>query len=115
VQAITAGQEILLQSTASSNLTSDQPFAYIVQIKDEDGITVELAWIDGSLSPNESAVVAIPWVPEDSGKYDVTIFIWKNLEDPSPFADPIRTSVEVKEVKTKEVKEKIKNKLDSKK
>ncbi len=115
VRAINVGQEIQLQSTAAGNLTSDQPFAYIVQIKDEEGITVMLAWVDGSLSPNEPADLAIPWVPEDPGKYNVTIFIWKNLEDPSPFAEPIRTYVEVKEVKTKEVKEEIKNKLDSKK
>jgi hypothetical protein len=120
VRAITVGQQILLQSTAASNLTSAQPYAYIVHIKDEDGITVKLEWVDGSLSPNEPADLAIPWVPEEPGKYDVTIFIWKNFEDPSPFAEPIRTSVEVKEVKTKEIKEKetkeeIKNKLDSKK
>ncbi len=115
VRAINVGQEIQLQSTAAGNLTSDQPFAYIVQIKDEDGITVKLAWVDGSLSPNEPADLAIRWVPEGPGKYNVTIFIWKNLADPSPFAEPIRASVEVKEVKTKEVKEEIKNKLDSKK
>ncbi len=115
IRSINVGQEIQLQSTAAGNLTSDQPFAYIVQIKDEDGITVMLEWVDGSLSPNEPADLAIPWIPEDSGKYNVTIFIWKNLEDPSPFTEPIRTSVEVKVAKQKAVKEEIKNKLDSEK
>ena len=115
VRTINVGQEIQLQSTVAGNLTSDQPFAYIVQIKGEDGITVMLAWIDGTLSPEEPSDLAIPWIPEEPGKYNVTIFIWKSVGDPSPFAEPIRTSVEVKVVKEKVVKEEIKDKLDTKK
>jgi|GEM_PF-1811697 len=115
VRTINVGQEIQLQSTVAGNLTSVQPFAYIVQIKGEDGLTVMLAWIDGTLSPEEPSDLAIPWIPEEPGNYNVTIFIWKSVEDPSPFAEPIRTSVEVKVVKEKEVKEEIKDKLDSKK
>ena len=113
LRTINVGQEIQLQSTVTGNFTSDQPFAYIVQIKNEDGVTVMLSWIDGTFSAKEPSDLALPWIPEEPGKYNVTIFIWKSLGDPSPFAEPIRTSVEVKVVK--EVKEEIKDKLDSKK
>jgi hypothetical protein len=113
LRSIHVGEEVQLQSTVASNFTSDQPFTYIVQIKDEDGITVMLAWVDGELLPKKPSDLAISWTPEEHGKYNVEIFIWKALTDPVPSAEPIRTSIEVKEVK--EIKEAKKtDKLDSK-
>lgn len=113
LRLIHVGEEVQLQSTVTSNFTSDQPFTYIVQIKDEDGITVMLAWVDGELLPKKPSDLAISWTPEEHGKYNVEIFIWKALMDPVPSAEPIRTSIEVKEVKEiKEVKKT--DKLDSK-
>ena len=98
VKTIHVGQEIQLQSTAAGNFTSDQAFAYIVQIKDENGITVMLTWVDGKLSPKEPSDLAISWIPEESGKYNVAIFVWKDLADPSPLTtEPIRTEIEVKD------------------
>ena len=97
VRTIHVGQEIQLQATAANNSTSDQPFAYIVQVKDGNGLTVSLTWIDGQLSPREPSDLAISWIPEEPGKYSVEVFIWKDLADPSPLAaEPIRTTIEVK-------------------
>jgi hypothetical protein len=97
---IYVGQEIQLQSKATNNLKSVQPFTYIVQIKNQEEITVMLDWVDGRLSPNKQSRVAVQWLPEEPGKYTVQTFVWKSLEDPSPLtAQPIKTSIEIKNKK----------------
>jgi hypothetical protein len=100
LRQIYVGQEVQLQSKATNNFDSAQPFTYIVQIKDQDGIIVMLESNQAKLSPQEQSRLAVKWFAEESGKYSVEIFVWKNLEDPSPLtARPLKTSIEVKNKK----------------
>jgi hypothetical protein len=95
---IYVGQQILLQSTASNNLSWDQTFAYIAQVKDSNGITVMLAWISGEISPKKSFDLALSWIPENAGKYNVEIFVWKDVANPEPLTlKPIKTMIEIQE------------------
>ncbi len=100
LRQIYVGQEIQLQSKATNNLNSVQPFTYIVQIRDKEGITVMLESIEGKLSPQKPFRLAVKWLPEEPGKYSIALFVWKDLEDPSPLmVQPMKTSIEVKNKK----------------
>ncbi|MEM2759219.1 MAG: hypothetical protein QXU32_09570 [Nitrososphaerales archaeon] len=97
LKEVRIGQQVMLQSKASNNMTSYQPFTYIVQVKNSENITVMLAWMSGELSPRRSFDLAVSWIPEKSGKYNIEIFAWKDITNPVPLsASPIRTSIEVR-------------------
>jgi len=66
----------------------EQPFAYLIQIQDENGVTVSLAWITGSLSPGQSFSPALSWIPFNAGVYDATAFVWESVDKPTALSPP---------------------------
>jgi hypothetical protein len=74
-----------------------QNFAYIVQIKDSDGVTVSLAWITGSLSPNQRLSPALSWTPQKAGVYTAEIFVWESITNPAALSEPLHLEIEVRE------------------
>jgi len=92
---VVTGQPVVVQTKVSNNLNKQQPFLYILQVKDSEGFTVMLTWIKGSMNASADLDAGISWAPEDSGKYSVDVFVWKSLEDPGlPLAKRMIVSVE---------------------
>jgi flagellar hook assembly protein FlgD len=79
---IFTGQQVLFQSDVRNNLDERLQFAYIVFIKDVDGIPVSLSWIIGTLPAGEGLTAAQSWIPELSGTYTVEVFLWKSIAEP---------------------------------
>ena len=73
----------------------EQDFAYIVQIQDEQGVTVSLAWITGSLNPAQSFSPAISWIPDNAGDYEATIFVWESVSNPSALSPTLSLKIHV--------------------
>jgi hypothetical protein len=95
VEEIVTGQPVLVQTKVSNNLNKQQPFLYILQVKDSEGFTVMLTWIKGTMNASADLDAGISWAPENSGKYTVEVFVWKSLEDPGlPLAMRMIVSVE---------------------
>ncbi len=95
IKEIVTGQPVLVQTKVSNNVNEEQPFVYILQVKDSEGFTVMLTWIKGTMKASADLDAGISWTPEDSGKYSVEVFVWKSLEDPGlPLAKRIMVSVE---------------------
>jgi len=76
--------EILAEIT--NNTLQRHSFAYIVQIKDSDGITVQLSWVSGAVEGKEILELSQSWIPESAGIYKIEIFIWESVTNPSPLA-----------------------------
>lgn len=72
-----------------------QPFAYLVQIQNDNGITVSLAWISGSLTLGQSFSPTLSWMPTEKGIYTATAFVWESLDNPTPLSPPISTTIKV--------------------
>ncbi len=72
---------VLVQTTVSNNLDEDQPFVYIVEVKDRNDFTVMLTWIKGSMYAKSSFNPGISWTPEGEGEYKIEIFVWKNINE----------------------------------
>jgi hypothetical protein len=78
--------QIFVQSHLINNIDKSIQFAYIVQIKDEDGATVNLSWMTGMLVPNQFMEASQSWIPHDKGKYTIETFVWDSISDPMPLA-----------------------------
>lgn len=88
---IFTGQQVLLQADVRNNLDERQPFAYLVLIKDANGITVSLSWITGTLPPSETLSAAQSWVPEEAGRFTVEVFLWESVATPVPLTAKVPT------------------------
>jgi len=94
IEEIVTGQPVLVQTKVTNNLDEQQPFVYILQVKDSEGFTVMLTWIKGTMSASAALDAGISWTPEEKGNYTVEVFVWKSLEDPgSPLTKSIMVSV----------------------
>ncbi len=85
-----AGELALIESVLTSNINRNQTFAYVVQIKDAQEITLQLSWLDGELGPKQKFRASQSWVPPEEGRYIVEIFVWSSVDDPDPLG-PVRT------------------------
>ena len=70
----------------SNNQNYDQPFVYIIQVKDESGSVVSLSWIQGELASNQSLELSQSWVPTEANNYSIETFVWKSLNDQVPLS-----------------------------
>ncbi|MFY3741996.1 MAG: hypothetical protein HMLIMOIP_002458 [Candidatus Nitrosomirales archaeon] len=80
------GQMAIIQDDVVNDRDTSQKFAYIVLIKDKDGITISLSWITGELQPSTTFKASQSWLPEDTGKFTIEVFLWASIENPSPLA-----------------------------
>ena len=90
-------KQVQIVTDLSNSQDRFQSFAYIVQVKDSDGVTVSLAWITGSLSPNQHLSPALSWTPEKAGVYVAEIFVWDSITNPEPLSPPLHLEIEVRE------------------
>ncbi len=92
---ILVDQQVLIQSEINNNQTRKQPFAYIVQIKDDEGATVSLSWVTSELMPNEPFKAAQSWTPDTQGVFSVQIFVWEGIDNPTALSPVRSTTIEV--------------------
>jgi len=91
------GKLTKIKSDVTNNTTETLSFAFIVQIKDSDGVTVQLSWMEGvKVAPREKIGVMQSWIPEEAGEYLVEIFVWESIANPDPMS-PVRKAVAIVE------------------
>jgi len=92
---VSVDQQVQITADLANGQDRDQSFAYLVQIQDEDGVTVSLSWITGSLAPGQILNPAQSWTPNAQGSYNVQIFVWESVDNPDALSPPISTEVSV--------------------
>ena len=90
-------EQVQIVSDLSNGQDKPQSFAYLVQIKDADGVTVSLAWITGSLSPNQHLSPSLSWTPQNAGIFVAEIFVWESITNPDPLSAPQYLEIEVRD------------------
>ena len=68
LDVISVDSQIQLAADVTNNQDKAQEFAYLIQIQDENGVTVSLDWIAGSLTEGQSLSPASSWTP-DRGRH----------------------------------------------
>lgn len=97
-KTVEVGKQIQIAADLKNNQDIKQDFAYIVQIQNEDGVTVSLAWITGTLEPAQSFTPALSWVPNEEGMYEATIFVWESIDNPSALSPTLTLEIDVSQV-----------------
>jgi hypothetical protein len=90
VSAPMAGMQLLVRSEIENSESADQEFTYIVQIKDSEGATVMISWMEGTISAQKQYRVAQSWLVTDAGEYTAEVFVWKSITEPVVLA-PMQT------------------------
>jgi len=94
-KTIEVGKQVQIAADLKNNQDFEQQFAYIVQVQDENGVTVSLAWITGELSPAQSFSPSLSWVPSQTGQYEATIFVWESIDNPSALSPTLLLKINV--------------------
>ncbi|MEW6588815.1 MAG: hypothetical protein AB1299_06580 [Thermoproteota archaeon] len=92
---VSVDQQVQITADLTNGQDREQPFAYLVQIQDEDGVTVSLAWITGSLSAGQSFSPALSWTPTAAGTYTATVFVWESVDNPTALSPPVEVTIDV--------------------
>ena len=95
LDTISVDSQIQLASDITNSQDKGQDFAYLIQIQDENGVTVSLNWITGTLAPGQSLSPAVSWTPADAGTYDVTAFVWESIENPTALSPTATIAITV--------------------
>ena len=89
-------KQIQIVADLTNNQEKDQPFAYLVQVKDVNGVTVSLSWITGLLSAGQTMSPAQSWTPSVVGTYTAEIFVWASVDNPDALSAPLSVKITVK-------------------
>jgi hypothetical protein len=92
---VSAGDQVQITADLTNGQDREQPFAYLVQVQNEDGVTVALAWISGSLAAGQSFSPALSWTPTEAGSYTATVFVWESVDNPTALSEPVSVDIEV--------------------
>jgi hypothetical protein len=95
VAEVSVDQQVQIAADVANGQSGDQAFAYLVQVQDESGVTVSLAWITGSLTAGQSMSPALSWTPDASGSYTATVFVWESVDNPTALSPTVSVSIDV--------------------
>jgi len=89
------GQEIGVQSVLTNHGTTNQNYAYMVQVTDGSGGTDYFQAQSASLEGNQSFTVVQTWIPTNPGTYTVQVFVWNSLASAVPLTNVIEKQITV--------------------
>jgi len=92
---VAVNQQIQIVSDITNREDRDQPFSYLVQIQDSNGITLSLSWITGALSSNQALILSQSWMPKATGIYTAQIFVWQSIVNPNALSPSLTLQIPV--------------------
>ena len=95
LDTVSVDQQVQISADIANGQDRDQPFAYLVQVQDADGVTVELDWIASTLVAGQASSQASSWTPAAAGAYTITAFVWESTDNPTALSPPVEITVNV--------------------
>ncbi len=96
IHKVEPGSMVGIESNVTNTSQNKMTFTFIVQIKDQKGVTVFLTWVQNlSLSPNESVEPAVFWSSDSKGDYRAEVFVWRSISNPVALAPVNTTSFDI--------------------
>ena len=90
-------EQIMIMADISNNQDTQQTFAYITQVRNDDNVVISLSWLTGSLSPRQSFSPAQSWIPAEPGTYHIQVYVWESIDNPSALSLPLSMTINVSE------------------
>ena len=88
-------KQVQISADLTSGLDRDQPFAYIVQVLDQNGVVIQLSWLTGTLTAGQSLNPSQSWTPAAAGNYTAQIFVWSGIDNPNALSPPLTMKISV--------------------
>jgi hypothetical protein len=95
VWQVPVNKQVQVAADVNNGQDRDQSFAYIVQIKDQNGVVVQLSWLTGTLTPGQSLNPSQSWTPATTGSYTAEIFVWESINNPDALSPPLSMNIAV--------------------
>ncbi len=92
---VPVNKQVQITADVSNGQDRDQPFAYIVQIKDSNGVVIQLSWLTGTLTPGQSLNPSQSWTPTTAGSYSAEIYVWSGINNPDALSPPLSMNISV--------------------
>lgn len=89
----TVGKQVQVTTDVTNGQNRAQPFAYIVQIENQDGVVYSLSWITGTLDAGQSLSPSQSWTPTAPGTYTAQIFVWASVGNPDALSPPLAMKI----------------------
>lgn len=89
------GKQVQITTDVTSGQDRSQPFAYIVQVQNQDGVVYSLSWITGTLDAGQSLSPSQSWMPNAPGTYTAQIFVWTSVNNPDALSPPLAMKIVV--------------------
>lgn len=89
VWTVPTNKQVQISADIANGLDRDQPFAYIVQVLDKNGVAIQLSWLTGMLSAGQSLTPSQSWTPTVPGNYTAQIFVWSGINNPDALSPPL--------------------------
>ncbi len=89
------GQQIGVQSTLTNNGSSEQKFAYMVQVLDSNGATEHFESFSASMLSQQSFTASQVWIPKSPGQYTIQVFVWDSLASGIPLTDVLQKQITI--------------------
>ena len=93
--SVSVDQQVQITADLTSGQDRDQDFAYLVQIQNEDGVTVQLTWLSGALGAGATFNAAQSWTPSETGSYTATMFVWESVRNPTALSPQLSITIDV--------------------
>ena len=93
--SVSVDQQVQITADLTSGQDRDQDFAYLVQIQNEDGVTIALSWITGTLGAGATFSPSQSWTPSETGSYTATIFVWESVSNPTALSPQLSITIDV--------------------
>ena len=88
-------KQVQITADVTNGQDRTQPFAYLVQIQNQDGVVVSLSWLSGSLDAGQSLNPSQSWTPVLPGTYTAQIFVWAGINNPDALSTPLNMVIAV--------------------
>ena len=93
--SVSVDQQVQITADLTSGQDREQDFAYLVQIQNEDGVTIALSWITGTLGAGATFSPSQSWTPSETGSYTATIFVWESVSNPTALSPQLSITIDV--------------------
>lgn len=80
---INTNQQVQVYAEITNKQDVQQDFVYIVQILNEDKVTLKLTWFIARLNPQQTLSPAISWSTNEPGTYTAEIYVWDSIKEAS--------------------------------
>lgn len=80
-------QQVQIRADVINLQDRHQEFAYLVQIKNENDIVIQIAWITGRLAARQQFAPGLSWTPSTSGVFTAEIYLWDSVNSAVPLSE----------------------------